>query len=86
MDIDVVQTQIFSPGDDCAKTNFNVSRKETKMINYLNKEKHELGIPVGSKNVFMVTARKIGKAMTVTRDEVLGFDRFGCSVSGECGS
>jgi hypothetical protein len=74
MDIDVVQTQIFSPGDDYAKGNFSASRKETEMMNYLKKKKLGLKVPLGSKNVLMITARKIGKAMTLHRDEVPDFD------------
>jgi len=74
LDVDVVQTQIFSPGDDYAKANFNASRTETEMINYLNKKKFGLKAPLGSRSVFMITARKIGKAMTVTREEASGFD------------
>ncbi|KFY91997.1 hypothetical protein V500_04380 [Pseudogymnoascus sp. VKM F-4518 (FW-2643)] len=85
MDIDVVHTQIFSPTDDYAKTNFNASRKETEMVNYLKKKKLGLKVPLGSKNVFIVTARKIGKSTTITRDEVLGVDakaKAGLDVQG----
>ena len=74
MDIDVVRTEIFSPGDDYARANFNASRKEKEMINYLNKKRFGLRVPVGSKNVFMITARKIGKAATVSHDEASDFD------------
>lgn len=74
MDIDVVQTEIFSPGDDYARENFNASRNEKEMINYLNKKIFGLRVPVGSKNVFMITARKIGKATAVSHDEASNFD------------
>lgn len=74
LDIDVVQTQVLSPTDDYAKDNFNASREETEMKNYLNKKKLGLKVPVGSKMVLMITARKIGKALTIMRDDASGFD------------
>lgn len=74
MKMDVVQTQIFSPGDEYAKANFDASREETEMVNYLKKRWLGLKVPMGSKRVFMITARKIGKAITVTRDDVSSFD------------
>jgi hypothetical protein len=65
---DVVQTQTFSPSDDYAKTNFNASREETEMVNHLKKM-------LWNRKVFMITGRKVGKAMTVSRDEASGFEQ-----------
>ncbi|KAE9364147.1 hypothetical protein N431DRAFT_519347 [Stipitochalara longipes BDJ] len=73
--VDVVQTESFAPTDSYSKEAFDASRKETDMINYLQ-QRNLLGLrwPIGTRNIFMITARKIGKKMTVTSDDVSGFD------------
>ncbi|KAE9381038.1 hypothetical protein N431DRAFT_439935 [Stipitochalara longipes BDJ] len=70
LEIDVVQTQIFSPTDDYAKSNFQASQQEPEMVNYMRKSPWEW-----KKNVFMIAGRKVGKAMTVNRDQGDGFDQ-----------
>jgi len=70
LEIDVVQTQIFSPTDDYAKSNFQASQQDTEMVNYMRKSPWEW-----KKNVFMIAGRKVGKAMTVNRDQGHGFDQ-----------
>lgn len=73
--VDVVHTQSFAPTDSYSKEAFDTSRKETDMINYLE-QRTLLGLrwPIGTRNIFMITARKIGKKVTVTSDNVSGFD------------
>jgi hypothetical protein len=76
--IDVVQTQIFSPSDDYAKSIFQASQQESEMINYMKKFPWQW-----KKNLFMITGRKVGKAITVNRNEMEGFEqraRIGFSV------
>jgi len=60
--VDVVQTQILRPSDEYAKECFNASRGETEMANYLK------NLP-WNRNVFMITGRKVGRAITINRDE-----------------
>jgi len=78
--IDVVQTQIFSPSDDYVKGNFQASQQEPEMVNYMRK-----GPWPWKRNVFMITGRKVGKAMTVGRDQEDGFEqkaKIGFNVDG----
>ncbi|KAF8856799.1 hypothetical protein BDZ45DRAFT_675268 [Acephala macrosclerotiorum] len=78
--IDVMQTQIFSPSDDYAKASFQASQQEPEMVNYMKKFPRPW-----KKNVFMITGRKVGKAMTVNRDEMDGFEqkiKIGFDVEG----
>jgi hypothetical protein len=67
---DVVQTQTFSPSDDYAKASFQASQKESEMVNHLKKSPM-----TWNRKVFMITGRKVGKAMTLNRDEVAGFEQ-----------